>query len=151
MGVLRTYFDFLMEYAPYFYYLSDSGIIDPEWGRGPAPASFAIQFLNEAYCAKEFENEKSAVQAKIVELADYLLTIQCVDDEKLAYGGFKSRDDSTYYYVDAMRAIPALLIAYDLTDNQSYLDAAKLAGGTFLYNMQHKPSLLGVHDQYYGG
>lgn len=141
-----------MNYAPYFYYLPESGIVDPEWGRGPAPASFAIQFLNEAYCAKEFENEKTAIQAKIVELADYLLTIQCVEDAKLAYGGFKSRDDSDYYYsIDAMRAIPALLIAYDLTGNQNYFDAAKLAGGTFLYNMQHKPSLLGVHDQYYGG
>jgi hypothetical protein len=26
-----------------------------------------------------------------------------------------------------------------------------LAGATFLYNMQHKPSQLGVHDRYYGG
>jgi hypothetical protein len=152
VGVLRTYYDFLMSYAPYFYYLPDTGNVDPEWGRGPAPASFAIQFLNEAYNAKEFENEKTAISAKIVELADYLLSIQCVDDLKLAYGGFKSRDDSTYYYsIDATRAIPALLVAYDLTGNQNYLDAAKLAGGTFLYNMQHKPSQLGVHDQYYGG
>jgi hypothetical protein len=141
-----------MTYSPYFYYLPDTGTVDPEWGRGPAPASFAIQFLNEAYGAKEFENEKTAIYAKVIELADYLLSTQCVDDSKLAYGGFKSRDDSTYYYsIDAMRAIPALLVAYDLTGNQNYLNAAKLAGGTFLYNMQHKPSLLGVHDTYYGG
>jgi len=152
MSILRSYFDFLMNYAPYFYYLPDTGTIDPEWGRGPAPASFAVQFLSEAYQAKEFENEKTAVYAKIVELADYLLSIQCVDEAKLAYGGFKSKDDSTYYYsIDATRAVPALLKAYDLTGNQNYLNAAKLAGGTFLYNMQHKPSLLGVHDTYYGG
>jgi hypothetical protein len=31
------------------------------------------------------------------------------------------------------------------------LDGARLAGATFLYNMQHKPSALGVHDKYYGG
>jgi len=50
-----------------------------------------------------------------------------------------------------MRAIPALLKAYTLTGAITYLNAAKLAGETFLYNMQHKPSELEVHDQYYGG
>ncbi|MDH5376086.1 MAG: hypothetical protein OEW95_09800 [Candidatus Bathyarchaeota archaeon] len=69
-----------------------------------------------------------------------------------AHGGFKSRDDSKFYYsIDAHRAIPALLKAYDLTGTTAYLDAAKLAGGTFLYNTQHKPSELGKHDKYYGG
>ena len=125
MSVVRNYFDFMMSYAPYFYYLPDTGTVDPEWGRGPAPASFAIQFLSEAYQAKEFENEKTTIYAKIVELADYLLSIQCVDDAKLAYGGFKSKDSSTYYYsIDTARAIPALLKAYDLTSSQTYLDAA---------------------------
>lgn len=152
MSALKTYLDFLTDYAPYFYYLPDSGTVDPEWGRGAAPAAFAIDFLSEAYNAKEFENEKSSIYDKIVELADYLLSIQCNEDTKLAYEGFKSTDASTYYYsIDAMRAIPALLKAYDLTATTGYLDAAKLAGGTFLYNMQHKPSELGVHDQYYGG
>jgi len=149
---LRTYFDFIMSYAPYFYYLPDSGTVDPEWGRGPTPAAFAIEFLYEAYDAKEFETEKTSIYNKIVVLADYLLLIQCNDNLKLAYGGFKSKDDSTYYYsIDAMRAIPALLKAYDLTGAVAYYDAAKLAGGTFLYNMQHKPSELGIHDKYYGG
>ncbi|MEM3011502.1 MAG: hypothetical protein QXE76_06800 [Candidatus Bathyarchaeia archaeon] len=152
MGVLQTYLDFLMQYAPYFYYLPETGNVDLEWGRGPAPASFAIEFLCEAYGAKEFENMKTSIYNKIVSLADYLLSIQCVDSEKLAYGGFKSKDDSNYYYtIDAMRVIPALLKAYELTSQESYLDAARLAGGTFLYNMQHKPSQLGVHDKYYGG
>jgi len=75
-----------------------------------------------------------------------------MDADKLAFGGFKSKDDSDYYYsVDAMRVVPALLKAFDLTGTRSYWDAALLAGGTFLYNMQHKPSELEVHDQYYGG
>lgn len=150
--VLRTYFDFIMSYAPYFYYLPDSGTVDPEWGRGPAPAAFAIEFLYEAYNVKEFETEKTGIYNKIVALADYLLSIQYNDNLKLAHGGFKSKDDSTYYYsIDAIRAIPALLKAYDLTGTVAYYDAAKLAGGTFLYNMQHKPSELGIHDKYYGG
>jgi len=85
-------------------------------------------------------------------LADYLVSIQCTDDGKLAYGGFQSKDGSNYYYsIDVMRAIPALLKAYALTGNASYLDSAVLAGETFLYIMQHQPSILGVHDQYYGG
>ena len=152
MNALRTYFDFIMDYAPYFYYLPDSGTVDPEWGRGPAPAAFAIDSLAEAYNSKEFEAEKTEIYNKIVSLADYLLSIQCSDNLKLAYGGFKSKDDSTYYYsIDALRAIPALLKAYDLTGTAAYYDAAELAGGTFLYNMQHKPSQLGIHDQYYGG
>lgn len=152
MKVLRTYFEFIMDYAPYFFYLPDSETVDSEWGRGPAPAAFAIDFLAETYNAKEFETEKTDIYNKIVSLADYLLSIQCNDDLKLAYGGFKSKDDSTYYYsIDALRAIPALLKAYDLTSTVAYYDAAKLAGGTFLHNMQHKPSELGIHDQYYGG
>jgi len=152
MGALQIYLDFLLEYAPYFYYLPETGNVDLEWGRGPAPASFAIEFLYEAYNSKKFEDMKTNIYNKIVSLADYLLSIQCVDSEKLAYGGFKSKDESNYYYsIDAMRAIPALLKAYDLTGQVGYLDAARLAGETFLYNMQHKPSLLGVHDKYYGG
>lgn len=152
MSTLRTYFDFIMDYAPYFYYLPDYGTVDPEWGRGPAPAAFTIDFLAEAYNAKEFETEKTDIYDKLVSLAEYLLSIQCNDSQKLAYGGFKSKDDSTYYYsIDALRAIPALLKAYDLTGTVAYYEAAKLAGGTFLYSMQHKPSELGIHDKYYGG
>jgi len=110
MSALQTYLDFVMNYAPYFYYLPDQGIVDPEWGRGPAPASFAIEFLSEAYKTKEFENQKSSILNKVVELADYVLSIQCSDQAKLAYGGFKSKDESTYYYaIDAMRAVSALL------------------------------------------
>jgi hypothetical protein len=30
MGALQDYFDFVTEYAPYFYYIPGSGV-DPEW------------------------------------------------------------------------------------------------------------------------
>lgn len=151
LNILQTYLDFVLDYAPYFYYIPGQGV-DAEWGRGPAPAAHAIEFLYEAYYAKEFENRREDVYNKIVELADYLLSIQCSEQEKLAYGGFKSKDDSSHYYsIDAMRAIVGLLKAHRLAKATNYLEAAKLAGGTFLYNMQHKPSLLGVHDKYYGG
>jgi len=152
MGTVpQAYFNFIMDYAPYFYYIPGTGV-DTEWGRGPAPAAHAIDFLYEAYHDEQFESEKINIYNKIVALADYILSIQCTDDTKLAYGGFQSKDGSSYYYsIDAMRAISALLKAYDLAGTSTYLDAAKLAGGTFLYNMQHKPSELGQHDKYYGG
>lgn len=152
MGTVpQQYFNFIMDYAPYFYYIPGTGV-DTEWGRGPAPAAHAIDFLIEAYQSSQFESEKTGIYNKIVELADYLVSIQCTDYGKLAYGGFQSKDDSNYYYsIDAMRAIPALLKAYTLTGTSAYLDAATLAGETFLYNMQHKPSELEIHDEYYGG
>lgn len=150
-AVPQEYFGFVMDYAPYFYVIPGAGV-DAEWGRGPAPAAHTIGFLVEAYGDSQFEGVKEDVYDKIVELADYLVSIQCADDEKLAYGGFQSKDGSSYYYsIDAFRAIPALLKAYDLTGTSSYLDAAILAGETFLYSMQHQPSVLEVHDKYYGG
>ena len=137
-----AYFNFIMDYAPYFYYIPGTGV-DTEWGRGPAPAAHAIDFLIEAYQSSQFESEKTGIYNKIVELADYLLSIQCIDDPKQAYGGFQSKDSSDHYYsIDAMRAIPALLKAYTLTGTITYLNAATLAGETFLYNMQHKPANL---------
>jgi len=152
MGTVpQAYFNFIMDYAPYFYYIPGTGV-DTEWGRGPAPAAHAIDFLNKAIQSSQFEDEKTGIYNKIVELADYLLSIQCTDDQKHAYGGFQSKDSSNHYYsIDAMRAIPALLKAYTLTGTITYLNAATLAGETFLYNMQHKPSELEIHDQYYGG
>lgn len=152
MGTVpQAYYSFIMDYAPYFYVIPGTGV-DTEWQRGPAPAAHAIDFLTEAYQSSQFEDEKTAVYNKIVDLADYLLSIQCTDDQKFAYGGFQSKDGSSHYYsIDALRAIPALLKAYTLTGTQTYLTAAKLAGETFLYTMQHEPSIQGVHDQYYGG
>jgi hypothetical protein len=294
VDALQDYFDFVMQYAPYFYYIPGSGV-DPEWGRGPAAAAHAIDFLHECYNSPSFEAEKTNIKNKIVELADFLLSQQhrtfsfgyetkganytlcpdifvckyqcpkdtkaisivvylgpgtatryvkcaiydssfnfiaeteeryfegydgwytfsfserpsltqetdywlavwasgatkvwfdfgdtnqqgsqpetydgwpatlspyffdykvsiycnCEDTTKYAYGGFKSREDSDFYYsIDAHRAIPALLKAYDLTGTTAYLDAAKLAGGNFLYTMQQKPSEIGEHDKYYGG
>ena len=37
MTVLQDYADFILEYAPYFYYTPDVGV-DPVWGKGPAAA-----------------------------------------------------------------------------------------------------------------
>jgi hypothetical protein len=152
MGTVpEAYYQFIMDYAPYVYVIPESGP-DPEWGRAAFAAAFAVDFLFEAYFDAQFEDRSTEIEGKIVELADWLLTQQCIDSEKQAYGGFKSTETSTQYYsVDACRAVPALLKAYELTSNADYLNSAKLAGGTFLYNMQHKPSQLGVHDRYYGG
>jgi uncharacterized protein YyaL (SSP411 family) len=90
------------------------------------------------------KTEKLRFTPRLLELADWVLTQQCTDPERKAYGGFKSGETSTYYYsVDACRVIPSLLRVYELTNNTAYLDAAKLAGGTFLKTMQDQ--------QAYGG
>jgi len=139
----------------YTYYVAKAGTVDhgdKSFGKGAFPAAFAIEFLYEAYSASQFSALQAAILAKIVDLADWLLTQQCTDNLKKAYGGFKSSESSTQYYsIDAGRVIPALLKAYSLTSTSGYLDAAKLAGYTFLYTMQQQPSILGIHDKYYGG
>jgi len=146
---LETYLQFILDHAPYFYYIPGTGE-DPEWGRGVAPAAHAIDFLIGAYNDSRFASRQTEIYDKIVALADFILTQQCTDNLKKAYGGFKSTETSTYYYsIDAARAIPALLKAYDLTNDTDYYNAAVLAGETFLYQMQHPPA--GIHDQYYGG
>jgi hypothetical protein len=142
-AVPEAYYQFVMDYAPYVYVIPESGP-DPAWGRAAFAAAFAIDFLCETYSAKQFEDRKTAIYNKIVELADWLLTQQCTDPAKKAYGGFKSNENSTYYYsVDACRVIPSLLRAYELTNDTDYLNAAKLAAGTFLKTMQDQ--------QAYGG
>jgi hypothetical protein len=139
----------------YTYYVAKGGTVghgDQEYGKGSFPAAFAIEFLCEAYSASQFASKQAEILAKIVELADWLLTQQCTDNLKKAYGGFKSSESSTEYWsIDASRVIPALLKAYALTSTPDYLDVAKLAGYTFLYTMQHEPADLGIHDKYYGG
>jgi len=148
--VPETYFDFIMNYAPYVYVIPGSGP-DLEWGKSSFAAAFAIDFLYQAYYNDQFEDRKADIYDKIVSLSDWILTQQCTDESKKAYGGFKSNENSTYYYsADACKVIPSLLRAYKLTGKAEYLNAAKLAGN-FLYNMQHLPSQLGIHDKYYGG
>jgi len=149
--VPEGYFQFVMDYAPYVYVVPGLGP-DPEWGRAAFTAAFAVDFLFEAYFDPQFDARSGEIEAKIVELADWVLTQQCTDSETQAYGGFKSAENSTSFYsVDACRTVPALLKAYELTSNTTYMDSAALAAGTFLYNMQHKSSELGVHDRYHGG
>jgi len=55
MGTVpQQYFNFIMDYAPYFYYIPGTGV-DTEWGRGPAPAAHAIDFLAEAIQSSQFD------------------------------------------------------------------------------------------------
>jgi hypothetical protein len=144
MGTVpEAYYQFVMNYAPYVYVIPPS-TPDPAYGRGVLAASFAIDFLCEAYSAPQFEDRKADIYGKIVSLADWVLTQQCTNPAKKAYGGFQSSENSVYYYsVDACRVIPSLLRAYDLTSNESYLTSAKMAAGAFLKTMQDQ--------QTYGG
>ncbi|MGD6810852.1 MAG: hypothetical protein ACQCN3_14235 [Candidatus Bathyarchaeia archaeon] len=137
MGTVpQAYYDFIIQFAPYLYVIPPD-IPDPAYGRGVMSAAFAINFLSQAYTSNQYANKQLEIRNKIVELADWTLTQQCLDSDKDAYGGFKSGETSTYYYsVDSGRCIPALLEAYQITGNTAYLDAAKLAGGTFLKIMQ---------------
>jgi hypothetical protein len=138
-----AYYQFVMDYAPYVYVIPGSGP-DLTWGRAAFAAAFAIDFLYEAYHNPQFASKQTEIYNEIVSLADWILTQQCTDPAKKAYGGFKSNETSTYYYsVDACRVIPSLLRAYELTSTAAYLNAAKLAGTTFLKTMQDK--------QTYGG
>jgi hypothetical protein len=150
-NVPDAYYQFIMDYAPYVYVIPPD-TPDPAWGKAAFAAAFAVDFFFEAYANPQFEGRRTEITSKIASLADWILTQQCTESGKLACGGFKSNETSTYYYaVDACRVIPSLLKAHQLTSNSAYLDAARLAGATFLYNMQHKPSQLGVHNKYYGG
>ena len=143
MNVPEAYYQFIMEHSPYVYVIPPD-TPDPEWGKAAFAAAFAIDFLFEAYSARQFEDRKTEIYDKIVSLADWLLTQQCTEPAKKAYGGFKANENSNYYYsVDACRVIPSLLRAYELTNDADYLNAAKLAAGTFLKTMQDQ--------QVYGG
>jgi len=150
LNVPDAYYQFIIDYSPYLYVIPGSGP-DLTWGKAALAATFAINFLYEAYYDSQFASNQTEIYNKIVELADFILTQQNTNQAKEAYGGFTSTETSTSYYaVDACRVIPALIKAYKLTGTTGYLDAAKLAGVTFLYNMQHPPTPT-VHDQYYGG
>jgi len=150
MGVVpNAYYQFIMDYAPYVYVIPPN-TPDPTWGRAAFATAFAIDFLYEAYYDSQFASKQTDIYNKVVSLSDWILTQQNTDPAKKAYGGFKSTEtSSSYYSVDAARVIPALIKAYKLTGTVGYLNGAKLAGATFLYNMQHPPA--GIHDKYYGG
>ncbi len=150
MPVPEAYFNFVMAYAPYLYVTPGVGP-DLTWGKAAFAGAFTIDFLYEAIFDDQFDDRSNEIEAKIVEIADWIVSQQNTDNASSAYGGFKSTEASTAYYsVDAGRILPALLKAYELTSNNTYLNSAKLAT-TYLYNMQHQPSQIGVHDRFYGG
>ena len=151
MPVPEAYYQFVMNNAPYLYVIPGIGP-DLAWGKAAFAAGFAVDFLYEAYFDVQFDDRSDEIEAKIVELADWILTQQVTDSSKQAYGGFVSVENSTSCYsVDVGRIVPALLKAYELTSNVDYLNSTKLAVGTFLFNMQQNPATLGIHDRYYGG
>jgi len=143
MQTPEAYYQLIIDHAPYVYVIPPD-TPDPTWGRAAFAAAFAIDFLTEAYAKPQFEDRRTEITNKTASLADFILTQQCTDPAKKAHGGFKSNETSTYYHaVDACRVIPALLHAYELTATTDYLNAAKLAGNTFLKIMQDQ--------QAYGG
>lgn len=136
------------------YYVAKNGTVegpDPAYGRGVFPAAFAIDFLFQAYSSTQFAANQTGILTKIKSLADFILTQQCTNGAKNAYGGFQNSESSQQYWsIDAGRCIPALLEAYSLAGTAGYLSGAILAGDTFLNNMRTLPVFLGVHDRYYG-
>ncbi|MDD2778453.1 MAG: hypothetical protein PHI16_06165, partial [Methanocellales archaeon] len=117
----------------YTYYIAKDAEIDhPDatFGKAAFAAAFALEYLYEAYSAGQFSSTKADILARIVELADFILTQQCTNAALKAYGGFKSLETSTQYWsVDAGRCIPALLKAYSLT--VSAVNPVPLAGWLF--------------------
>lgn len=71
--VPEAYYEFVTDYTPYAYIVPPD-TPDPEWGRTAFAAAFAIEFLYEAYFAKQFEERKTAIYDKVVSLADWILT-----------------------------------------------------------------------------
>ncbi|MEM3459010.1 MAG: hypothetical protein QXN36_00265 [Candidatus Bathyarchaeia archaeon] len=107
MQVPENYYQFIIDHAPYIY-VTPPDTPDPQWGRAAFAAAFAIDFLTEAYTKPQFENRTTEIHNKITNLANWILTQQCTDTDELAYGGFKSNENSTYYY-----AIDACLFELD--------------------------------------
>ena len=82
MGTVpEAYYQFVMDYAPYVYIIPPD-TPDPAYGKGVLAASFAIDFLCEAYSAKQFEDRKADIYDKIASLADWVLTQQCTRPSK---------------------------------------------------------------------
>lgn len=80
-NVPEAYYQFVMDYAPNVYVI----------------ASFAIDFLCEAYSTEQFEDRKADIYAKIVSIADWVLTQQCLEPARKGYGGFKSSETKQAY------------------------------------------------------
>lgn len=75
--VPEAYYQFVMDYAPYAYVIPPN-TPDSETGRTDFAAAFAIDFLYEAYFNAQFEDRKTEISSKIVSLANWILTQQCI-------------------------------------------------------------------------
>ena len=71
--VPEAYYQFVMDYAPYVYVVPEVGP-DLDWGKAAFAAGFAVDFLFEAYFDPDFDARTVEIEAKIVELADWMLT-----------------------------------------------------------------------------
>jgi hypothetical protein len=135
---LSLFYSFIVQYAPLLGYGQTS--------KQPSAAGTSIRFL-KALRDAQYEME---VKDKIVELANFILSIQCTDPSKNWYGGVPTEQGGSFYYaIDAAFAGEALLDAYDISQNSYYLTGAQLCA-SFLRHMQTR-NLVGLVDQYYGG
>jgi hypothetical protein len=82
LPVPQAYYSFVMAHAPYVYVDPAVGP-DLVWGRAAFSAAFAIDFLYEAYFDSQFDQQSSEIEAKIVALADWILTQQSLDSQSL--------------------------------------------------------------------
>ncbi len=92
MGTVpEAYYQFVMDYAPYVYVIPPN-TPDPAFGKGVLAASFAIDFFCDAYSATQFEDRKADIYSKIVSLADWVLTQQCLDPREKGLWRFRSAE-----------------------------------------------------------
>ena len=56
LDVPNAYYQFIIDYAPYLYYIPGSGP-DLTWGKAALAAAFAIDFLYKAYNDSQFTSK----------------------------------------------------------------------------------------------
>lgn len=119
---------------------------DPNYGRRPYAASFALDFLCSAYnhvsdgrCPWATQME---IKDKIKAIMDWLTANQGTDDSKIYYGGFNSMPDTngtSFWTFDAARGLVSSLHAYDITGRSTDL-ATGLRCVNFLGVMYYEPN-----------
>lgn len=129
---------FVLEHAPYKHYDPITDTHFETTKRTSAAACEAITFLSNYYSDYQAD---SAVKDKMIELADWVKSIQASDKSTVYYGGVPSTPDlegasGTYHYsIDASFCGQAMLDAYRVTNKYKYFVSAKRFG-EFLRIMQ---------------